>query len=199
MIGSWDIKVTLGGMPQKIATAFSDFNDKILGAEYTPIAYLGSQQVNGINHAILAEQLLTTGKDVRNVVVIIFNEKEDKVILSNIERVVTSGGEFGGIKIDAKIDIPEDATEALQKVLTGLVGVKIEPFAYLGQQVTKGTDYILAATVAPVTIDPEVKVAVIVANPMENKLYIKDILNSDNCLGYAFTWATLGKPLGEWP
>lgn len=199
MVGSWDIKVTTGGMPQKVATAFAELRDKLIGAEYTPIAYLGSQVVNGINHAVLAEQLLTTGKDTKNVVVVIFNEKEGKVTLSNIERVVSSGGELGGIKVDVKTEIPDEAREALNGVLSGFVGSKIEPFAYLGQQVTKGVDYIFAATVAPVTLNPEVKVAIVVANAMENKLYIKDILNSGSGLGYAFTWATLGKPLGEWP
>ena len=198
MVGSWDINISTG-MPQKVATAFAELRDKLVGAEYTSIAYLGSQVVNGINHAVLAEQLLTTGKDTKNVVVVIFNEKEDKITLSNIERVVSSGGEFGGIKVDVKTEIPDEAKEALNSVLSGFIGSKIEPFAYLGQQVTKGTDYIFTATVAPVTLNPEVKVAIVVANAMENKLYIKDILNSGSGLGYAFTWATLGKPLGEWP
>ena len=77
MVGTWKIDVKLEGMPQKVATAFANLGTQLLGAEYTPIAYLGSQVVNGINHAVLAEQLVITGKDTKNIVLIIFNEKPD--------------------------------------------------------------------------------------------------------------------------
>ena len=198
MVGSWDIQVVTGGMPQKVATAFAEATENLLGAEYVPIAYLGSQVVNGINHAVLAEQILTVGRDVKNIVLMIFNQKEDKVTLSNIERVVQSGDKLGGIIVDVKETMPEDATEALDKVLSDMVGSKVEPFVYLGEQVTKGTNYIFAATVTPVTLEPQAKVMIVVVNAMENKIYMKDLLGG-NGLGYAFTWATLGKPLGEWP
>ena len=56
MLGSWEVNVVTGGMPQKVATAFGELAGSLVGAEYTPIAYLGSQQVNGVNHAVLAEQ-----------------------------------------------------------------------------------------------------------------------------------------------
>lgn len=53
MVGEWKVEVNVGGMPQKVATAMGEIN--MLGAEYEPIAYLGSQVVNGVNHAVLAE------------------------------------------------------------------------------------------------------------------------------------------------
>ena len=201
MVGSWDIQVVTGGMPQKVATAFAEATENLLGAEYVPIAYLGSQVVNGINHAVLAEQILTVGRDVKNIVLMIFNQKEDKVTLSNIERVVQSGDKLGGIIVDVKETMPEDATEALDKVLSDMVGSKVEPFVYLGEQVTKGTNYIFAATVTPVTLEPQAKVMIVVVNAMENKIYMKDLLGG-NGLGYAFTWLKnpgFGTPLGEWP
>ena len=37
-------------MPQKVATAIAELN--LIGAEYAPIAYLGSQLVNGVNHGV---------------------------------------------------------------------------------------------------------------------------------------------------
>ena len=66
MIGSWNVDVTVGKLPQKVATAVGKLNESIVGTEYTPIAYLGSQVVNGINHAVLAEQVIVTGKIRRN-------------------------------------------------------------------------------------------------------------------------------------
>ena len=72
MTGSWNVNVVTNGMPQKVATAIGALSEKLIGAEYEPIAYLGSQVVNGTNHAVLAKQILTTGRDTTNIVVIVF-------------------------------------------------------------------------------------------------------------------------------
>ena len=64
-LGGWEVKVS-NNFPQKVASSLSSFNEQILGAEYVPISYLGSQVVNGINHAVLAEQTLLTGRDPKN-------------------------------------------------------------------------------------------------------------------------------------
>ena len=205
MVGNWDVKVSTGGMPEKIATAVGDL--KIVGAEYTPIAYLGSQVVNGINHAVLAEQLVVAGKDTKNVVVIMFNERPEGVTLVGIERVLESGGELGGISVDVKTDIPQDAKDAFNAVMNGFVGSKIEPFALLGTQITKGTNYIFAATLTPVTQDPKQSAVLVIANSLTGELSISDMLGTRHdamALGYAFTWlkrqnTSLGAPLGEWP
>ena len=205
MLGSWEVNVTVGKFPQKLATALSEF--AIAGAEYTPIAYLGSQVVNGTNHAVLAEQLLITGRDTKNVVVMIFNERDDKFTLSSIERVVESGGKLGGVQVDVKTDIPEEAKAALEEVFSGYVGMKVEPFALLGTQVVKGTNYIFAAETSPVVQDPEKSVQLVIANPMTKDVAFVDLLTSKHDvmrLGYAFTWlksqnTSLGRPLGEWP
>lgn len=208
MVGSWNIDVSIGGMPEKVATAVSKLNE-LVGAEYTPIAYLGSQVVNGTNYAVLAEQLLITGKDTKNVVVAIFNEKPGNMDLTlvNIERVVESGGELGGIVVDVKTEIPDDAKIVFDEAFVGFVGSKVEPFALLGTQVTKGVDYIFAAEVTPITQDPEKTVALVIVNGMTKEVAFVDILTSKADvmqLGYAFTWlkrqnTSLGKPLGEWP
>lgn len=191
MVGAWDINVSVGKMPEKVATACGKLNE-LVGAEYTPIAYLGSQVVNGTNHAVLAEQLVITGKDTKNVVVLIFNEKanEMEATLVNIERVVESGGELGGVSVDVKTEIPEEAQAVFDEAFNDRVGVKVEPFALLGTQVTKGTDYIFAAEVTPVVQEPEKKVAIIVVNGLEKTVVFADLLKGkvETMLGYAFTW-----------
>lgn len=206
-LGSWNVNVVVDAMPQKVATAVSALSEQLMGAEYTPIAYLGSQVVNGINHAVLAEQLVITGKDTKNVVVLIFNEKDMDCTLVAIERVLESGGEAGGIVVDATTDIPKEAQEAFDKVFEGFVGSKVEPFAYLGSQVVKGVNYIFAAEVTPVVENPETKVAIVIVNAMTGEISFTDLLGTKTDslqLGYAFTWlkrqnTSLGAPLGEWP
>lgn len=206
-LGGWNINVS-DKMPQKVATAFGNLHDQLIGAKYTFIAYLGSQSVNGVNHAVLAEQLVISGEDTKNVVVIIFNERGMDCNLVNIERVVESGGELGGIQIDVQVkDVPDEAQQAFDSVIEGFVGSKVEPFAYLGSQVTKGTNYIFAATVTPVVPDAKPKVSLVVVNSMTGELAISDMLGTKHeamALGYAFTWlkrqnTSLGAPLGEWP
>jgi len=189
MLGSWDIKISKN-MPEKVATAVGKLADTLIGAEYTPILYLGSQVVNGTNHAVLAEQLITTGKDTKNVVVIIFNEKGMDCTLVNIERVVLGGGELGGVAINTTTDIPEDVKAAFETAKEGFVGANVEPVALLGTQVTKGTDYIFAAKVTPVVKEPSVKVGLVIANDMTGKFSITDLLSSKQevLCGYAFTW-----------
>lgn len=209
MFGAWDVNVSLGKMPQRVATAMGKLSENLIGAEYTPIAYLGSQQVNGVNHAVLAEQLVVTGKDTKNIVVLIFNEKPNDIDLTlvNIERVVEAGGEFGGIAVDVKTDIPEDAMNAFSSALEGRLGVKVSPFALLGTQVVKGTNYVFAAEVTPIVKDPVKSVELVIVNGMTKDVAFVDILTSKHdtmSLGYAFTWlrsqnTSLGKPLGEWP
>ena len=208
MVGSWKINVSTGAMPEKVATAVSALNEMV-GAEYKPIAYLGSQVVNGINHAVLCEQTVITGKDTKNVVVAIFNEKPEdlKLTLVAIERVVESGAPLGGIVVDATTDIPAEAKAAFDAQFEAFVGSKVEPFAYLGSQVVNGINYIFAATVTPVTQEPVVSAAIVIVNNTTGEVSFTDILDT-KCdsltLGYAFTWlkrqnTALGAPLGEWP
>lgn len=191
-LGSWDVKVVTGGMPEKVATAFAEATDQLLGAEYTPIAYLGSQVVNGTNHAVLAEQIILSGKDTKNVVLMIFNEKGMDCTLVNIERVVEGGDGAGAVEVAPTTDIPAEAKAAFATVLGDFVGATVEPFALLATQVTKGIDYIFAAEVTPVVENPETKVAVVVVNSLVKKASFTDILKSG-------LEVSLGKPLGEWP
>lgn len=205
MTGSWNINVVANGMPQKVASAFGALSEQLIGAEYEPIAYLGSQVVNGINHAVLAKQILTTGRDTTNVVILIFNEKPNamEATLVSIDRVVEGGAALGGIKIDPQVEIPDDAKAAWDEAFGAWVGTKLEPIALLGTQVVKGTNFIFAATVTPVAPDAAAKASIVTINPMTGTVAFDDLLSTkyEASLGYAFTWLKggLGKPLGEWP
>lgn len=176
MVGTWDINIVVGSLPEKVATAF--FNVNILGAEYTPIAYIGSQVVNGINHAVLAEQILTTGRDTKNVVLMIFNEKGMDVTLVDIERVVESGEGFGGTVVDVQTDIPKDAIAEFDIALRDFVGSNVKPFALLATQVVKGIDYIFAAELTTVTETPVKKFVIVTVNSLDHSVIFADVLTS---------------------
>ena len=191
-VGNWKVNVAVGSMPQKVATAFGKVFEGFVGAEYTPIAYLGEQVVNGTNHAILAEQLLVTGKDTKNIVLIILNQRGEDFTIANIERIVESGAELGGTVIDVKTNIPEDAKKAFDTVLGTFVGATVTPFALLATQVVKGTNYVFAATTAPVVPEAEKHVSIVTVNSLTKKASFADVMKSG-------VEVALGKPLGEWP
>lgn len=188
--GSWDIAVEVGKMPQKVASAVTELNEKIVGAEYEPIAYIGSQVVNGVNHAVLAKQIVVTGRDNENIVVLIFNEKNDGVALVSIERVLEGGAPLGGVNIDVQTDIPEDIEEMFMDAFVPYVGAAVTPYALLGTQVVKGTNYIFAATLSTVAIEPEEKAMLVTVNPLTQKISMTDMLCDKHTasLGYSFTW-----------
>ena len=192
MMGGWNIDVTIDKMPQKVATAMGKLSEALIGAEYEPIAYLGSQVVNGVNHAVLAEQIVTTGRDTNNIVVLIFNEKPGEMNLSlvSIERVVESGAAFGGTVVDVKTDLDDEIMDIWDEAFEDRVGLKATPFALLGTQMVKGTNYIFAAEVESVTLNPVKNVILVVVNDMMQKVSITDMLTNKHeaSLGYAFTW-----------
>ena len=191
-LGGWEVKVS-NNFPQKVASSLSSFNEQILGAEYVPISYLGSQVVNGIKHAVLAEQTLLTGRDTKNAVVLVLNEppKAMEVSLASINTIVRGGNGLGAVEIDMTTEIPEDAKAAFDKAFEGFVGSKVEPFAYIGKQVTKGVNYIFACTVTPVTLETQPQtLSLVTVNGLDNKADMKPFFSDtqNNGLGYAFTW-----------
>lgn len=205
MVGNWEININVNGMPQKVASAVSKLNTTLIGAEYDPIAYLGSQAVNGTNHAVLAEQTIVTGRDSKNIVMLIFNEKpnEMEATLVNIERIVEGGAPMGGIAINPTTVIPEEVMNEWNTAFRGFVGSKVVPFALLATQVVKGTNFIFAAEMTPMVPDAKSKVVIVTLNSMTGTLAFADPFktNQEASLGYAFTWLKngFGKPLGEWP
>ena len=193
MLGSWEVNVTIDSMPEKVASAVSALSEQLIGCEYKPIAYLGSQVVNGTNHAVLAEQTVLTGKDTTNIVVLIFNEKpkEMKCTLVNIERVIEQGGPEGGINVDVKTEIPAEAQAEFDKAFEGRLGLNIKPFALLGTQVVNGVNYFFACEVTGVTAEPQTSVAVVTVNSNTGVVSFDDLIigtKTAKSLGYAFTW-----------
>ena len=192
--GSWKINVNTHSMPQKVATAMAELTNQLTGAEYKMIAYLGSQEVNGINHAVLAEQTVLTGRDSKNIVILVFNEKPNskEITLVSIDRILEAGLPLGGTKIDVKIDedIPEDVMEIWTDARQHCLGSKMIPIALLGTKVTNGTNYIFIATVDAQIPGSEIELALITVNDFTRRMSFADLLadKTDHALGYAFSW-----------
>ena len=78
ILGGWNLDEVKGcNLPQKVATDFTAVTGELVGAEYEPIAYLGSQQVNGTNYRILALQRMVTPNAEKRIVKMIIHEELD--------------------------------------------------------------------------------------------------------------------------
>ena len=176
-LASWDINVVADALPQKVATAFAEANE-IVGARYEPIAYLGKQLVNGVNHAVLAKQTLFTSEEIVRVVLMLFNEKEMNCTLYAIETVLDCGGALGGWSIDPTQikDLPEETVDAIATGVYNWIGAEILPVVYLGSKVTNGVNHIFVATVTPVVPNAKASVKLIMTNTKAKTIDFIDIL-----------------------
>ena len=181
MVGTWDVKVHVNGMPQQVATAFGDILGNLFGAQYNPIAYLGEQVVNGTNHAILAEQTVVTGIDQKNIVLVVLNEKPGSIAgkdfaLVGITRLIDGGAKFGGFHVDVEAPLGKEAEAVFKDAFEGFVGAKIEPFALLGTKVVKGVEYAFIATVSPMTLNGKQSVQIIYVNGLTGEVEFQDVI-----------------------
>lgn len=191
-VGNWDIKVSFDSMPQPVASGLAAVREKMVGAEYDMIAYLGSQEVNGTNYAVLATQVLTTGRDSQNIVILKFNQKPGEIVatLTGVEHILDAGAPLGGIVVDPKTEIPTDAQKIWLDVTEGYVGKKLTPIAYLGTQMANGMNYFFIVEATGITREDDKEILLTVINPTVGSCKIVNVLESraTNALGYAFSW-----------
>ena len=183
--GGWKAEFNKN-FPQKVASAISS-DLEIIGATYKPVAYLGVQDnVNGTNYAVLAEQTVLCGKDAKNAVMMVFNTKHNSndVSLSDIRRIVETGGELGGAQVEITLDIPEAAQKAFNAAIAGWTGTNVKPVAYLGQQMTKGMDYFMIAEVT----HPVVELAIITVNEMDKTVRFENLFEKGSVEEQAFEY-----------
>ena len=221
MLGSYSVNVSVSGMPQAVASAWTEKIQSLVGASYKFIAYLGSQVVNGKNHAILAEQTVVAAQPTKNIVLITMHQPTTDIDGSTfddvkIEQVLNGAPEgfMGGIAIDAKTghDIPDAALRLFTSRLGQMLGTTNRPFALLGTQVTNGICYFYAiktdmviqhdgdATALVPAHTSTIKLVKLSTNSNDYEFFdliaghsADGVLGAENTnnLGYAFTW--LGK------
>lgn len=219
---NYDIKVNVHGMPQKVASGFQRVTENLLGAKYEFVSYLGSKETNGINHALLCKQTLIIKKDITSLVLMILNEKEDDVrgesiSIVEIETLISDTGLSGGYHIDPRTEIPNEIREVFDNSFKGFLGATNTPFALIATQVVNGMAYVFAVE-SDMIISPNAvvkfngkSISLIKMYSNYNKVEVlREVLegaapdqendNSNNKLGYAFTWlASDDKFTTIWP
>jgi hypothetical protein len=88
-LGGWDIsELKPAKLPQKAATAFTGATDGVIGAEYEPMLYVGSQLVNGTNYCFIALQTIICAEPMKRLVKLIVNENGGKYHIVSVNRIL---------------------------------------------------------------------------------------------------------------
>ncbi|MBO6271049.1 MAG: hypothetical protein J6N19_18120 [Clostridium sp.] len=135
--------------------------DGMVGANYTPVAYLGSQVVAGTNHAILC-RVSPVYPDAEETYAIVYlyedldgNVEITETVDSNRNTDLSDGELDGGWFLPESPALTDEAKDALEKALDGMVGASYDPIALLSSQVVAGMNYCILCEITPVYPDAE--------------------------------------------
>ena len=89
VLGGWNYEdVKSCKLPQKAQSAFTAVTSELTGADYMPVAYMGSQIAHGVNYRIIALQtLVIPNAEPRPVRIIINIAPDDTVSLVSIKGI----------------------------------------------------------------------------------------------------------------
>lgn len=76
--GGWTLVPMEGcNLPQEVATGFCEVAGAMVGAEYLPVLYVGTQVVHGVNHMIICRQTLAAQGAPEHLVKMVLNQNCD--------------------------------------------------------------------------------------------------------------------------
>ena len=141
--------------------------ETLLGVDYVPLAYLGSQVVAGTNHVFLVKgTVVVPNAPVSYALVYLYQDLQGGVTLMNVADLgivpqedgtvaAPEAGLMGGWSYAEAPEITEEIQARLDKALEGLVGAAYVPVANLGEQVVAGLNRCLLCQVSPVVPDAQ--------------------------------------------
>jgi hypothetical protein len=165
--GGWKIDIAVQAFPQKVASYGLPVLQDLVGVDYNAVAYLGSQVVNGINHAILVQAKVVAPDALTTLKVAVLHEKPIDAIKSEFsilgfgDPILTyRPGLAGGITAPVSfIDTAKEAAELWEKCEKPL-GMHYETACVLGTQVVAGVKTAILAEAAPVVPEATKKAVV---------------------------------------
>ena len=171
-------KITVGGFTDTDSPAVTDevkallekATESLTGAEYTPVAYLGTQVVAGTNHLILCKVApIVPDAKATYALVTVYEDLNGNAEITEVQNceaqapVTADDGSVlsGGYTEPETPEVTAEAKAALSKACVGLDGAAYEAKALLGTQVVAGTNYSILCKVTPVTPNAAASYAVV--------------------------------------
>ena len=76
--GGWKLaKMKACGLPEKVASGFTEVTHAMAGAKYVPVLYVGTQVVHGMNHMIICTQTLAVQGATEHLIKMVLNQNVD--------------------------------------------------------------------------------------------------------------------------
>ena len=135
----------------------------MIGVQYTPVAYIGSQQVNGTNYAFLCDTSIAApdSPDVYAIVCLYAdpdnNVQITDVIMSGVRTYTDM--QMGGWAAEDDPAVTDDLKGMLQSALDGILGANYAPIALLSTQSASGTNYCFFCESGKITGEPNASYA----------------------------------------
>ena len=153
-VGGWT-KPDSMEVTDEIKDLVAKATEKLLGATYTPVAFLGSQLVSGTNYRVLCKITpVTPNATAHYAVVVIYKNLEGAVEITSIldsEAPVEAGeGMLGGWTLPESLTVTDEAKEALAKASEKKLGAEYAPVCLLATQLVSGTNYSILCEVTAV-------------------------------------------------
>lgn len=118
----------------------------ITGADYEPLALLGTQVVAGTNYCILCRVTYVVPDAQPGMqLVYVYEDLSGNAEITGMKELIGEQlcGGFTAADGDISIDKNPDVKAAFEKAMETITGMSYEPVAYLGSQVVAGTNYLI--------------------------------------------------------
>ena len=177
--GGWTVNSEFGEaeFPEEAKEALDKAMEGYTGAGFTPVAYLGSQVVAGLNYAFLCKSTLVTAKPVTDLkVVTVYKDLDGNATIKDVIDVdvssYTQGNDVqfnpddfvGGYTFNDAVGCGLDETvqKKFDKAFEGFTGVGYTPLALLGSQVVAGANYAVLCKAQAIIPNATAALAVVV-------------------------------------
>lgn len=155
-------------VPEEVKALLEKAAEKQLGAEYEPVALIGSQIVAGTNYALLCRITPVVPDAVPHYAIVTLYEDLDgntsitDILESQAEGEALPGELTGAWENPESPVVTDEARAALDKAMEKLVGADYKPIALLATQLVSGTNYSILCEVTPVV--PNAKSTFVIAH-----------------------------------
>ena len=177
---------------EELQAIFDKGMEMLLGVDYVPLAYLGSQVVAGTNHVFLVKgTVVVPNAPVSYGLAYFYQDLQGGVTLMNVADLgivpqedgtlaLTEEGLMGGWSYAEAPEVTEEIQTRLDKALEGLVGAAYVPVANLGEQVVAGLNRCLLCQVTPVVPDAKPHYALVyVYEKLDGGAELVDVIDLD--------------------
>lgn len=179
--GGWKVPESMQ-VTEELKALFEKGMEGLVGVNYVPVAYIGSQVVAGTNHRVLAKATVVVPDAVPHYAIVTLWEKPDGTVEvtdirgSEIEVLANDEQLAGGWSAPETPDLDDDVKTIVEKATAELVGVNYTPVALLGTQVVAGMNYQVLCRATLVTANPETRYVVLtVYADLEGNATVTDV------------------------